>query len=47
MDLATRSSLNDLKWTHFGRGKSQSAKGTGWVEGGTNTLQERQDKLGW
>lgn len=37
--------MNDLKCTHFSRGKSQSAKGTGWVEGGINTLQVRRGQI--
>lgn len=37
--------INDLKWTHFSRGKSQSAKRTGWVEGGINTLWVRRGQI--
>lgn len=37
-----------LKWSHLGREKSQTAKGTGRVKGGPNTLQVRrgQDTAG-
>lgn len=31
--------MDDLKWSHSDREKSQTAKGTGWVKGGPNTLQ--------